>query len=175
VPQKKLALDDHILDLNSFDAKEQDLKDKVHEMLQARMEIDHVTGCWIYTGAWEENGQAKMRIGRKVYGVHRVAAWLYFAGYDLWDVTRIAHDCQSPACFNPEHLVILQDQADCIAYQAARGRLGDRPHRRLTRKKAQEIRALGLAGIEHGIIARQFGISVQAVRAVVANRTWVEK
>lgn len=175
---KLLDLEDHILGLDRFDAAEQDLKDLIHERLQARTEVDSRTGCTIYTGAWEQNGLAKVRVGRRVYSITRVAAWLYLPGFKLWDVRRVGHKpcCPNPACFSVDHLVVLADQAESLAAQVRNGRLGDRHHRQLNKAKAAHIRALAGEGVSAGEIALmpEFLCSKEAVRAVIENRRWKE-
>jgi hypothetical protein len=171
-----LSLDDHILNLDRFDSKEQDLKDLIHARLQDRTEVDFGTGCTIYTGAWEENGQAKMRVGRRVYSITRVSAWLYLRGFQLWDVRRVVHKpcCPNPACYAQDHLVVLADQAEALAAQMRSGRLGERHHCRLNKLKAAHIRELAAEGVTPAEMAHmpEFDCSVQAIRAVIEGRRW---
>ena len=86
--KKLLELDESILALERFDDTEQDVKDRIHQMVQERTEFDPETDCQIFTGAWEENGQAKMRVGARVYCLSRIVAWLYHPGFQLWGLNR---------------------------------------------------------------------------------------
>lgn len=171
-----LTLDSHILGLDQFDGAEQDFKDVIHARLQERTEIDFRSGCTLYTGAWEVNGQAKMRVGRRVYSITRVAAWLYLKGFALWDVRRAAHKpcCPNPACYATEHLVILADQAESLATQMRCGRLGERHHRKLNAVKAAAIRELAAEGVPAAVIAQmpEFACSPASIRAVIEGRRW---
>lgn len=171
-----LTLDSHIIGLDAFDAVEQDLKDLIHQRLQERTEIDFRTGCSIYTGAWEANGQAKMRVGRRVYSVTRVSAWLYLRSFKLWDIRRVVHKpcCPNPACYQQNHLLVLADQAEALAAQLRAGRLGERHHCRLNRVKAAAIRTLGAEGVGAAEMARmpEFGCSAKAIREVLEGRRW---
>ena len=170
-----LTLHDHILGLERFDADEQRFKDAVHARLLARTEIDFATGCHIYTGAWEKSGLARMRVGRRVYNVPRVAAWLYIRGFHLWDIRRAAHrpSCPHPACYAREHLIVLADQAEALAAQMRCGRLGEH-RRRLNKEKARYIRALAAEGVPLEAIAAmpEIGCRPRAVQAVVEGGTW---
>lgn len=172
--RRLLSLDDHILGLERFDDREQDNKDKVFERVQARCEYEASTGCLIYTGAWEVNGQAKIRVGGRVYCLSRVAAWLYVPGFRLWGLERAVRKCDSPACCNEEHIEVLASQAQAIAAQRKRGRLGNARHK-LTRALAREARVLHGEGVPLEEIAAGLGVRRAAILAVVLGRTWPEK
>lgn len=173
--RKLLTLDDHVIGLERFDDREQAFKDEVHERLQGRCEPDHVTGCLIYTGAWEQSGQGKVRVGTRVYGVTRVSAWLYIPGFRLWDSRKVAHSpaCNSPACFNHEHLVVLEGQAESLALQRKKGTLG-RACPRLNRRKARELRRMFAEGAAVGDLEKIFDIRAPSVVAVIDGVTWRE-
>lgn len=84
-------------------------KDAIHARLLTRCEYDPATNCWVYTGAWDKNGLGAMKVGGRLVPVHRVSAWIYRGGFDLWDRSvKVRHRCKNccPACFNPDHLAI---------------------------------------------------------------------
>lgn len=168
-----LDLDAPVHCLNRFDEAEQLLRDELHARLNGRMEYDPHTDCWIYTGAWEANGQAKIRVGGRVHCVSRVAAWVYFAGFELWDVQRVVRveRCLQPACFNPEHLQVAGDQAEALAVQRAFGRLGRAWHR-LSPRRAAELRADVLGGMSEAEAAAKYDIRAPSVRAIVRGDTY---
>lgn len=174
-----LSLESHVLDLERRDASEQEFKDKIHALLQSRCEVDFGTGCWVYTGCWEKSGIAKIRVGTRIYCVPRVAAWLYLRGFSLWDGQVVGRRCQTPACFNPDHLLIHLDQAQAIRRQNAAGRLGAN-HRHLSRAKVLRLRsaAENLTSAEMDVFINLFaakeGISRRAIRAILDGRTWKE-
>lgn len=166
---RRPGIDDHVLGFNADDGDEQALKDRVHALLQdpARCEVDPASGCWVYTGAWEADGEGRLRVGRAVYAVARVAAWLYLPGYDFWDTTRVVHaSCRNPACFNPEHLRVVAGGSAQVAHQARRARgpaAGVRAH-------ARRILALHARGLPDGAIARALGLRPQAVGKFLRRR-----
>jgi hypothetical protein len=175
--KRLLDLDSHILGLERFDGQEADIKDEIHARLQARCEVDAGTGCWVYTGCWERSGIAKIRVGTRIYCVPRVAAWLYREGFAIWDVEVVGRSCQTPACFNPDHLLLRADQAEALRRQREGGRLGHH-HRHLNWAKVRALRASVQAAtpeeakrLAAGFSAQE-GISLRAVRAVLEERTW---
>lgn len=90
----------------------QELRDRLFEKLQSLCEVDHESGCWIYCGAWDRGGRGRMRVGRHVFSVKRVAAWIYRGGFELARGKVVAGTCGTPACFNPDHLLVAADWAD---------------------------------------------------------------
>jgi hypothetical protein len=95
-----------VQDLEVTDEREQDLRDRVHTLLTTRSELDPITNCWVYTGPWTTQGACgTIRIGRRVYRVARVSAWVYL-DFDLWRSEEVFVDCDCNACFNPDHLRI---------------------------------------------------------------------
>lgn len=167
-----LSLDDDVISLDSFDAREQRLKDLIHERLWSRSELDPLTGCQIYTGAWDPSGQGKIRVGRRVCCLARVSAWIYYPGFRLWDVRVAVRTCGCPACFSPQHVRIVLDKATVLREQREAGQMS--PRVRLSLAKARLIRGLARQGITPEELGKTFGVRPPAVRAVLRNRTWRE-
>lgn len=68
------------------------------------VKLDPVAGCWLWTGAPDENGYGRFKIGGKVRWAHRLA-YVNFrcalrAGNDVHHIEK----CKSRSCVNPEHL-----------------------------------------------------------------------
>jgi hypothetical protein len=85
-------------------------KDRLHGLLVERCETDPLTGCCIYTGAWNRHGQGVVKVKSRTYLVSRVAAWVYLGGFDLPDMTvKVRHrrGCPHPACFAVDHLRVV--------------------------------------------------------------------
>jgi hypothetical protein len=65
-------------------------------------------GCILYTGTRNNDDYGRMsvrRFGRIAkYLVHRLSWWLAH-GEEIPFYMEIAHKCDTPPCFNPEHLV----------------------------------------------------------------------
>jgi hypothetical protein len=100
------------------------LKDALHARFLRLCENDLLTGCWIWTGAWQEtSGLGVIRVRGRLYTAHRVALWVYRGGFRLEDTTRrVYHSaCDVPACCAPEHLRLASSPA---AVNRALRRLG---------------------------------------------------
>ncbi|HEV3118481.1 MAG TPA: hypothetical protein VGY58_15635 [Gemmataceae bacterium] len=93
----------------------EDTKDRIHEILLDKSELDPRTDCHVWQGACGTTaGGAKVAGQIKVMGttmnVCRVAAWVYGCeglpeGWDLFDTSvRVKAICQNRRCVNREHL-----------------------------------------------------------------------
>ena len=67
--------------------------------------IDRNTGCWNWTGSKQSKGYGYARFNRKMYLVHRLAAF-FFLDFDLNSGNIVMHKCDNPPCFNPQHLFV---------------------------------------------------------------------
>ena len=85
------------------------LKDVIHERLLLRREVDNLTECWVYTGAWQPSGLGIIAVGKRRPTASRAAAWVYVGGFKLDDRRVYVMSCpKAKACFNPEHLRIMR-------------------------------------------------------------------
>ena len=84
------------------------------ERLLRRVEVDPVSGCWLWTGAKDSNGYGRIQTAIGTQLVHRVAfmLWVGDLGDDPVDhgchdplVCTVWADCPHHACVNPDHLV----------------------------------------------------------------------
>ena len=66
--------------------------------------IDSDTGCWGWTKRLERNGYARMSVGHKVDGVHRITYKERHGHDSIPDGWHIDHLCRNRACCNPDHL-----------------------------------------------------------------------
>lgn len=173
----------HVLRLNDCDGTDQDLKDRVHQRLLENSEEDEHTGCWIYLGAWDHAGRPTIRVGQGTYRIMRVAAWVYKRGFELWSAQWAFHICQTPACFNPEHLQIADSREEAFAkmrrlgvWHGERNRGGRRFKAadvvRIRRMIAEdpELTPKDVALAESKRLGRR--VTVDAVRKVLRGETW---
>lgn len=81
---------------------DQDLKDEVHGRIcnPYLWEKDPHTGCDIWIGGdWDEDGCGRIRVAGQQFQLHRVIAWVYLGGFDLFDSrVQVRHLCSNPAC-----------------------------------------------------------------------------
>jgi hypothetical protein len=79
------------------------LYDRLHEKLIPEPN----SGCWLFTGAVNENGYGSIGIGGRKRGnvfAHR-AAWMLYHG-EIPDGMYVCHRCDVPSCCNPDHLFL---------------------------------------------------------------------
>jgi hypothetical protein len=88
------------------------------------------TGCWLWTGTWDENGYGKMIGGR----AHRISYAMHVGPIPAG--LCVLHRCDTPACVNPAHLWLgthLENMADM-------GRKGRSRCKKLNATQVLEIR-----------------------------------
>ena len=76
---------------------------------QKKIELDILTGCWLWRGGITEHGYARFYRNRRIVAAHRVS-------YEHWNGTLssnlvLDHLCRNRHCVNPQHLeqVTLQE------------------------------------------------------------------
>lgn len=128
-------------------------KSVIRTRLLARIQRDPNTKCWIYLGFWTDQGEARMRVGDKVYSIQRVSAWL-FRDLELWEPGYAYRICQSPACCNPRHVRVAETFQDALADMRQRGLFTHRGHRKLSDRQRACIRVQ----LEFGISALEIAV-----------------
>lgn len=111
--------------------------------------------------------------------VHRLAAHL-FLGLDLSRSRGVyaCHHCDTPACFNPEHLFLgtpKDNSDDCKAKGRERHQSGEDNGGggKLATADIPEIRRLHLsAGLSQSEIARRFGVHHSMVNRIISGKAW---
>lgn len=86
------------------------------ERLMKKTTIDPEKGCWLFMGHRDKDGYGRVRFNYRHEYVHRISAIL-FLNYDPEDKSvQVNHktQCNTPNCWNPEHLYI-GTQADNLA------------------------------------------------------------
>lgn len=162
---------------------------KVEERFWSK--VDTSGECWQWTAALT-NGYGRFGIGRKVVLAHRFAWEL--ANGPIPDGLGVLHACDNPSCVRPAHLFVgtsKDNMQDC----ASKGRLGaqrypafyasfpsripvdrrargERQHSaKLNASQVTEIRSLANT-LSRSRIAAKFGVTKQAINAVVSRTTW---
>jgi hypothetical protein len=154
-------------------------EDRSHAPLQERFwrYVDKSSECWIWIGK-KRTGTGYGQIGEGGRGgknllAHRVSYEIHNG--QIPDGFVVMHVCDTPGCVNPAHL-ILGTTAENVkdAYSKRRKfspfKQGESHHIAvLNDKLVREIRASPLSTSK---LAKQFGCSYSAVRAVRAGLTW---
>lgn len=138
---------------------------------------EKVGGCLIWTGTKSKKGYGLIRIDGTWKLAHRVS-YAFYVG-EIADGKIIRHSCDTPACINPDHLLI-GTQADNMTDMRSRGRSNyakgaDTGNAKITEAQVIEIRATyqrGIRGFGVHVIAKRYGLSKPAVRAILERKSW---
>lgn len=154
-----------------------DLKQRLLE----RRRIDPDTGCWLWDGSLDSKGYGQIKVGGrrgKLWRVHRLAA-VVFLGFDGDSAVQVLHKCDTPACFNPDHL-FLGTISDNVRDMYVKGRRSYQGYARgekvggskLTPDLVLEIRRRLSLGETQRSIAKAFGIHQTTVRDIKSRHIW---
>lgn len=132
--------------------------------------------CWEWQAYRSAAGYGRFGIARTVYLAHRVSFFLF---HGRWPEPHCLHRCDNPRCVNPRHL-FEGDDRDNVTDAMTKGRLSLPPRRlgvahHATPFKDADVRAIRLAaadGKTNTEIARERGVSSQAIQQIVLRRTW---
>lgn len=80
----------------------------ISQRLESRIERIPDAGCWIWTGAIDNSGYARISVDYKNRQAHRVSFEL--AKGKIPDGLQIDHLCKVKACVNPNHLEAVTQQ-----------------------------------------------------------------
>ncbi len=69
--------------------------------VEARVEYEPNSGCWLWAGPADHLGYGRVGIGRIRLLAHRAS---YFGHHGHLPPLDILHGCDTPACVNPDHL-----------------------------------------------------------------------
>lgn len=146
------------------------IKQRIHEMTK----IDPVTGCWVWQGK-KSHGYGHLRVKGGERLAHRMA-YRIFKG-DIPEGLGVLHDCDNPACCNPDHLH-LGTQADNVREMHERNRAGKARGEKagnhvFTDEDVIRIREIYASKeMTPGQLAKHFDVSVPAIHAVITGKTW---
>jgi hypothetical protein len=132
--------------------------------------------CWTWEGA-TARGYGRLAVEGVLRQAHRVAYELFVGPIPAG--LFVCHRCDNRRCCNPDHL-FLGTQSDNIADMDRKGRRQNRvsagtanPRARLTEQNVVEIRRRHKGNYGDGIrLAREFGVSKDAISDIVCGRTW---
>lgn len=126
--------------------------------------------CWIWTGYLmrKNYGQFRGADGRTILA-HRMS-WLLAYGR-LPEDQCVLHICDEPRCVRPDHL-FLGSREDNNRDMARKNRhWRGKPAAKITQRQADEIRSRS-ANETRMALANEYGISRQAVNAVLTTNDW---
>lgn len=146
----------------------------------------HPQGCWLWVGMLSSVGYGRCTINGKTIGAHRISYELHNG--PIPKGLFVLHKCDIRACVNPAHL-FLGTNLDNMRDRDMKGRGASgarhwahlrpeefavkcRPGAKLTEEQVTEIRQLGQQGVSQAEIARQYGVSRQAICRIQHNKVW---
>jgi hypothetical protein len=139
--------------------------------LWTNIECGDIDACWEWLGSIASTGYGQLWVRGKNEGAHRMVCTLV---HGPAPGMQALHACDNPLCCNPIHLrwgTIAENMEDRGARdRTARGTTQGRA--RLTEDDVRAIRRRAADGERKASLARQYGVSAQAVGFVVSRKTW---
>lgn len=142
------------------------------------------TGCWLWLGSTKGKGRlagygaicTSSNSKRRDMLAHRFSFEAF--NYKIPDGCWILHQCDNPACVNPEHLLVGNNKTNVLD-KVAKGRQSKgNTHGRSTTTwdVVRKIRSEYVKKVVTApMLAKKYGIGVSAVELILANRTWKEE
>lgn len=130
--------------------------------------------CWIWDGTRitvRQYGVVKIRpvFGRRFVLAHRASAAAYL-GFDIASNLEVCHRCDTPPCFNPDHLFV-GTRRDNVADMWRKGRASQTAHK-LNMAKAKAMRQMWVEGASANQIATTMKVSYSLVYRILRGEIW---
>jgi len=124
-------------------------------------------GCWLWTGALDSSGYGSLRVGPKIYSVHRLS-WIIFRG-PIPEGLQVLHRCDTRRCIRPSHLFLgtSQDNTEDMIEK-------ERQPSKLSKGQVIRIRLLGTRGFRARQIRKYLKLPVGTaqVNRVLRGENW---
>ena len=143
---------------------------RVRARLESKRSVDRETGCWKWTGATTAQGYGETSIKGVFLYTHRAAAAIYLGAELTTRSLHVCHTCDTPACFNPDHL-FLGTAADNQRDSREKGRTHVQ-RRRTTAAERELMRELRAEGAPYEEIARATDRSILTVIRYLNGKTF---
>lgn len=135
------------------------LKDTIARRLELRKSLDEETGCWIWNGAWNSDGDPVMRVEGKIRLVKHVSAWLYLAR-PLTATDCVMRRCKGgKLCISPDHMFRISSPKSAARFAA---RLGMHARGEANgRAKLTQAQALRIIAIVHDPLLTEIDVAAK--------------
>ena len=146
----------------------------LRERFWSKVDVRGPEDCWEWQAHRKVSGYGQFTVSR---GNFHVASRVSVALREPVPAgTHVCHRCDNPPCVNPAHLFVgspSENAVDSVRKGRARRSRGvEHPDARLTESAVRYIRSVPR---RHGVmseLAREFGVSLTAIRRVRAGVTW---
>jgi len=132
------------------------------------------SGCWLWAAAYQLNGYGQFRFNGLHQMAHRVS-WQLFRG-NIPAGMHVLHDCDTPACVNPDHLFLgthadnMADMKDKRRHPGGGVRGSRHPDAKLTESDVVAIRnTVGLSTYKLGAI---YGVDHSTIWEILKRKKW---
>jgi len=175
---KILEVSPHKVNLR-YDLVSMDVINSFH----ARVEINLISGCWIWTGGHKGNWRGKkdygiasdIKIGGSRYQTAHRLSWLIHYG-EVPANLMVCHTCDNPRCCNPDHLFLgtqLENMKDMVSKGRHKYVVGGKSHlSRLNENDVFVIKQSLRGGISPSELAKRFGVSESTIKHIKSGRSW---
>lgn len=146
-----------------------DMLDKLEkgaEFFWAKVAITRPNDCWPYRGCKDNCGYGWLTFNKKQMRASRLA-WMIQNKSAVPVRKFVLHTCDNPSCCNPAHLYV-GTQKDNMRDALLRGRY----RTVFTPAQVRDIYAKTQRGITSASLARHYGVSDSAVRAIKRGERW---
>jgi hypothetical protein len=138
------------------------------------------SGCWIWTGALDVNGYARIAFNGRNSKASRVAYTLFKC--EDPGALHVLHRCDMPAWVNPDHLFLGTHQEN-MDDRAKKGRHGDISGTKngnygsrnwLSKLQADQVRQIRVLKktMTYRQVADRFCVSIGSVQKIIEGRNW---
>lgn len=142
------------------------------ERIKKRVEVDHSTGCWNWSGVLHKQGYGMIRSGRTQHLTHR-ASYTVFKG-DIPQGMFVCHRCDNRRCVNPDHLFLGTVQDNQLDMKnKGRSVFGERcSTAKLKEADVLKILSMKNSGMTGRAIAKAFNVSPSLVCMIAKGKVW---
>lgn len=128
------------------------------------------SGCWLWTGRFDDKGYGRIKYAGRVFGAHRKAFEAAYGPINSSELY-VCHRCDNPACVNPNHM-FLGTSKDNMLDAAAKGRTLSGERNAAARLTASDVLAIRASNLKDTDLAKQYGVAHATVYFARTGVTW---